>query len=251
MYGMGQSQSTGVDPSILQSLTDRYNAAANSLRSSGIPELVVVSIEDLGPFGGDEAINVTFNNGSVNRMSLTNFSNEVNDIEGNVSMVQNNTPTQIAALQAAGVTALAPIDVSANVIPLVAPATDDITTITPQVAGPVAVSQDIINNTVPVSVAYGADQISTGNAPGPSNVPDSTSATPPVYYAAGTAVPVDPKAYDGPITNTPGGGAIPVSPSTGLPITSAPVSQGTATGMGVMPLLLIGAIALIFLGGKK
>lgn len=118
MY-MGQDASNPYD---IQSLGDRYNAAQDKRRSLGITtSYEVVSIQDLGPYGGDEAILVSFSDGSQRRMGYSDFLAEVEGVETISGMNQQAlaTPGVIDQFASVGVTfnPLPPMEIHTEVIP--------------------------------------------------------------------------------------------------------------------------------------
>jgi hypothetical protein len=227
MYaGLGQSSSTGVDPSYLQSLADRYNAAANGIRAAGGSHIVVQSITDRGPYAGTELIEVQYSDGSGQQKFLNDFEDEVNSIEQNVEMIAANTPAQQAALQQAGVVALPPIIVTPIIVPL-------------PVSAPTP-APDLVSVASSESVASGVDQIPTGVTPGPQNVPDSYGQTFADAQAEAQQGESPVFVWNGQYYNTATGAG-----GNG----GAPVTQAMGTNW-----LLIGAIAVgawILFGGKR
>lgn len=122
MY-MGSEPTVGNYGDQLQSLGDRWNAAANQLRVQAGPVLHFVnSIQDLGPYAADEAVLVQWSDGTEARMLLGDFSTAVDEIEFNVSMVANRTQEQVAAASAAGITAHEAVNAPVYVVPTSTPA---------------------------------------------------------------------------------------------------------------------------------
>ena len=220
MYaGLGQSSSTGVDSDYLSSLASRYNDAANSVRAAGGSHVVVTSIEDRGPYAGTELLNVSYSDGTSGQTFLNDFEDQVNSLDQNVEMIAANTPEQQAALAQAGVVPLQPIIVSPVVIPLPQP--------------------DLVSVASPASVASGADQISTGAIPGPTNVPDT--------YQPTTFADAQAEAQQGESPVFTWNGQTYLSATGSILGTAAPAGSGM--NLGLLAVVAIGALLLF--GGRK